>query len=341
VFTSNSLSTTVCSILLHFCLRQCVPCFIVPRADSGMGHVIKPSCCAWNPCKTNTKSTNQQTSTCKNFTKPLYKSDNSYTTVGKHCTSSGKCKHFATHGVRRRPHLTRHTILTLYVTLRCGQAAGGRWRTLRRGIGRAGKNQILRKRSTKIALALTYKHLVHNLILTIVSMSTKDGALRSPWRSSRSIWCTTASWEAILWTHSMVHWNRPGSCIQASGAQPHVDNHLKEHTWRSAKIALALVYKHLVHNLILRNSLMNTMDGPRQTSWILFASAWRQNCTCELDVRIALDLVYKHLVTKLHLQTGCQNRPGSCIQASGDKNELENRPGSCIQASGDQTALAN
>ena len=46
----------------------------------------------------------------------------------------------------------------------------------------------------------------------------------------------------------MVNEDRPEACIQASRAQQHDDRQFYEHNEWSTKIALKLVYKHLVHH---------------------------------------------------------------------------------------------
>ena len=73
----------------------------------------------------------------------------------------------------------------------------------------------------------------------------------------------------------MFKQNRPETCIQAFGAQQHDEKQFHEHKKRSTKTALMLVYEHLVHNNIMRNSSTNIENG---------------------KLKIALKLVYKHLV---------------------------------------------
>jgi hypothetical protein len=61
---------------------------------------------------------------------------------------------------------------------------------------------------------------------------------------------------------------------QAFGAPQHYEKQFDKHKERATKIALKLVYRHLVHHKMMRNSLMNTKNG---------------------QLKIALKLVYKHL----------------------------------------------
>jgi hypothetical protein len=50
--------------------------------------------------------------------------------------------------------------------------------------------------------------------------------------------------------------------MQAFGARQHDEKQLYEHKERYTKIALKLVYKHLVPNTMMRNSFMNTKEAP-------------------------------------------------------------------------------
>ena len=58
--------------------------------------------------------------------------------------------------------------------------------------------------------------------------------------------------------------NRPEACTQVFGAEQHDDKRSYEHKERYTKIGLKLVYKHLVHNIMMRNSLINPKNGKQK-----------------------------------------------------------------------------
>jgi len=177
-------------------------------------------------------------------------------------------------------------------------------------------------------------------------MKTKNDPLKSPRCLYTSIWCKKVSWELCSWTQTTVHENRPDACIQASGAQPYLHKPLYEPQEWSTRIAQTFVYKHLVHNRVLRNPFMNTNNGPRTSPRRLYTSIWHNKSvlrTMFVNTYSGPPKSPRRLYTSIWCTTVSwetllwtqwmvhKNRPDACIQASGAQPCLHKPLYECYQ----------